>query len=112
MSKSNDKRLKIQKEYCHCGFSQSHPIPHNHEGMSKPEKIEVNRDHDFACMCCVATGRNEALDEYEKWLPSEKEIEKILTKAVLNGSSTEYITNYMDCWIVTLAKAINERIRG
>jgi len=87
--------------------------------MKKPEKKYCkSAPHCGYCDDCnIYKGRNQAIDEYEKWLPSEEEIKKEvrfvtipmkqdLSKKLLLGSVD------WDLFAERIAKAISKRIKG
>ena len=70
--------------------------------MNKPNKKELNyTKSDFVSSNKDALyGYNQAIDEYESFLPNENEILEIVQENVINGD------------VINLTKEISKRLRG
>lgn len=66
--------------------------------MKKPEKIISGLSGTDYC-----SGFNHACDDWEKWLPSEEEIKKLISNILLTDKPVP---------TKTIAKEISKRIRG
>ena len=85
--------------------------------MNKPKKIDTETgSSDYTCghcNCgpggCVCNGYNQAVDDYEAWLPSKEEIDKIVSEYILqtNIQPVRYSVDRNN-----LVKAISKRLGG
>ena len=73
----------------------------------KPEKKDLSYGKWRGSNWLIDKGYNQAIDDYEKFLPSESEIEEILVETAKDISDTA--ERYGDYWY-RLAKAIHKRI--
>ena len=87
--------------------------------MKKPDKKEVDgyaHDCNYICDGCHQAGRNQAIYEYEKFLPSEKEILELIKKVCNNWAwEIVYSKKSNDPFLklsVMEAQAISKRLKG
>ena len=88
--------------------------------MKKPEKKEVYATHDYDdegfSICSRRQGYNDCTDDFEKWLPSEKDIENILREfarennMMMEGMGEEFFS--IGAAFTIIAKVIRKRLEG
>lgn len=84
--------------------------------MKKPEKKKciAYKPH-YKCGSnmglCSECYRNQAIDDYEKFLPSKEEIKDIIYNKV-KDKETKAVNSWYEWLGKSLAKALNKRLRG
>jgi len=85
--------------------------------MKKPEKINLTPYGQDPRQVNFHNGRNQGIDEYEAWLPSEEEIKKevrFVTIPMKQDLSKELLVGSIDwdLFAERIAKALSKRIKG